>query len=152
MFTPYHVTHVRCKVSGVRCQVSGVRCQVSHVTFQLSRVMCHVSCVTYFLFHLYKVNGLVGRGSIINGAYPVYFSFGFILRWNFVCTKTIVGEYNKIPFFALRSEYSTPFSLRKIALVVISHQMLFTYFYWLRQFTGKLIVKQAIAPTNSYIS
>ena len=146
MFTPYHVTHVW-------CQVSGVRCHMSHFSCHMSCVMCHVSHIFLFhLFHLYNVDGLVGRGSIINGAYPVYFLFGFILRWNFVCTKTIVGEYNKIPFCALRSEYSTPFSLRKIALVVISHQMLFTCFYWLRQFTRKLAVKQAIAPTNSYIS
>ena len=28
MFTPHHVSHVRCHVSCVRCQVSGVRCHV----------------------------------------------------------------------------------------------------------------------------
>ena len=46
---------VRCHVSGVRYQVSGVRCQMSGD----------------FFFYFYKVVGLVGGGSVINGAYPV---------------------------------------------------------------------------------
>ena len=47
------------------------------------RVMCHMSCVTcplshefFFLHFLYKLDimvGLVGGGSVINGAYPVQF-------------------------------------------------------------------------------
>ena len=45
MFTPHHVSHVRCHVSSVRCQVSGVR----------------------------FVLGLVGGGSVINRAYQVQF-------------------------------------------------------------------------------
>ena len=44
------MSHVTCKVSGVRCQVSPVR---------------------YHLYFFYKVVGLVVRGSVINGAYPV---------------------------------------------------------------------------------
>ena len=46
----------------------------------MSHVMCHVSHVTFFFFlsffillFLDKVVKLVGGGSVINGAYPVYF-------------------------------------------------------------------------------
>ena len=46
MFTPHHVSHVRCQVSGVMCQVSGVMCQV------------------YFLFFFYKVVELVLEGML----------------------------------------------------------------------------------------
>ena len=53
----------RCQVSGVRCRVSGVRCQVSGVRCQVSVVRCQI---IYFF-----VVGLVGGGSVINGAYPV---------------------------------------------------------------------------------
>ena len=31
MFTPHHVSHIRCQVLFVTCDVSGVRCQVSGV-------------------------------------------------------------------------------------------------------------------------
>ena len=48
-------------MSGVRCQVSGVMCQVSGVW-----------CIFFFFFSD-KVVGLVGGGSVINGAYPAYF-------------------------------------------------------------------------------
>ena len=54
-----HMSCVMCQVSGVTCQVSRVRCLVSHIFF-------------YFIF-FYKVVGLVGGGSVINGAYPVKF-------------------------------------------------------------------------------
>ena len=47
---------VMCQVSGVKCHVSYVRCQVSHV---------------FVFFFLDKDVGLVGGGSVINGAYPV---------------------------------------------------------------------------------
>ena len=54
---------VQCQVSGVRRQVLGVRCHVSGVT-------CQVSC--FLLLFFFKVVELVGGGSVINGAYPVY--------------------------------------------------------------------------------
>ena len=56
MFTPHHVSHVRCQVSSVRCHMSRFRCHMSGVT-------CH--------FLSDKVVGLVGGGSVINGAWPV---------------------------------------------------------------------------------
>ena len=56
--TMCHMSRVICHVSCVRCQVSGVTCQVSDF-FNFK-----------FLF-FYKVVGLVGGGSVINGAYPV---------------------------------------------------------------------------------
>ena len=45
------------------CHVSGVTCQMSHVT-------CHMSNIDIFF---YKVLKLVFGGSLINGAYPVWF-------------------------------------------------------------------------------
>ena len=60
MFTPHHVSHVRCQMSGVRCHVSGVTCFF----------------VFFFFFSssfLDKVVKLVGGGSVINGALPVLF-------------------------------------------------------------------------------
>ena len=47
--------------------MSGVRCHVSHVRCHVSGVTCHM----YFFF--YKLVGLVGGGSVINGSYPVQF-------------------------------------------------------------------------------
>ena len=35
MFTPHHVSHVRCHMSHVTCQVSGVTCQVSPVRYHI---------------------------------------------------------------------------------------------------------------------
>ena len=58
-----------CHMSGVTCQVSGVRCQVSHVRCQVSGVTCHI----FLLLFLDIEVELVGGGSVINGAYPVYF-------------------------------------------------------------------------------
>ena len=52
MFTPHNASHVIGQVSDVRYPVSAVRCQV------------------YFF---YKVLVLVIGGSVINGAYPIYF-------------------------------------------------------------------------------
>ena len=58
-------------------QMSGVMCHVSDVTCQVSLVRCDVSGVMFFffffLFHFFldKVVGLVGGGSVINGAFPV---------------------------------------------------------------------------------
>ena len=53
---------VMCQVSGVRCPVSGVRCQVPGV------ILCFV---IYIYLFVYQVVGLVGGGSVINGAYPI---------------------------------------------------------------------------------
>jgi hypothetical protein len=59
----YHVSHVRCQVSGGRCHVAGVRCHMSGVSFML---------IVYYNFIFQdKVVELVGGGSVINGAYPV---------------------------------------------------------------------------------
>ena len=45
--------------------MSGVTCHVSVVT-------CHVFfCDVFFVVFLDKMMGLVGGGSVINGAYPV---------------------------------------------------------------------------------
>ena len=61
------------------CQISHVRCLMSHVRCHVLRVMCHVSCVRYLfsssflLLFSENVVELVGGGSFINGAYPVYF-------------------------------------------------------------------------------
>ena len=62
MFTLYQVSHVRCQVSRVRCQLSYVRCRMS----------CHI----FFLFFF----GQSGGGSVINGAYPVYFQYKWPYR------------------------------------------------------------------------
>ena len=35
MFTPHHMSHLRCHVSRVRCHLSGVRCRMSGVTCQI---------------------------------------------------------------------------------------------------------------------
>ena len=49
-------------MSGVRCQVSSVECQVPGVT-----------CIFFSLFFVDKALGLVGEGSVINGATPSSF-------------------------------------------------------------------------------
>ena len=53
-----------CHMSNVTCHMSRVTCHVSHVT-------CHVSHVLLVYKKKYKAYELVGRGSVINGAYPV---------------------------------------------------------------------------------
>ena len=50
-----------------------VTCHVSHVSCQISHVMCHMSSVTIFIT-FFKVVMRVGRGSVINWGYSVYFS------------------------------------------------------------------------------
>ena len=59
-------------MSGVTYQVLHVMCQVSCVTCQVSCVSCHISgVIVIFIFISDKAVGLVGGGSVINGAYPV---------------------------------------------------------------------------------
>ena len=62
MFTPPNMSRVTCHLSRVKCHVSHVTCHMLHVT-------CHI------FFFFYKVVKLIGGGSVINGAYPVQFSF-----------------------------------------------------------------------------
>ena len=50
-----------------------ITCHWSHVTCHMSGARCHRSQYYYIFF--YKVVGLVGEGSVINGAYAVYFDF-----------------------------------------------------------------------------
>ena len=57
-------------MSHVSCHVSGVTCQVSHVRYHISGVMCHF---------FYTRMELVGGGSGINGAYPVWFLISLYL-------------------------------------------------------------------------
>ena len=53
--------------------VSCVTCHMSHVTCHVARVTCFFVCVFFLSFK--KIDNVVelgGRGSVINGAYPVY--------------------------------------------------------------------------------
>ena len=52
-------------------------CHVSCVLCQVSRVMCHIKKNLFFLSlkKVDKVVELVGGGSVINGAYPVYIKY-----------------------------------------------------------------------------
>ena len=69
------MSRVMCRMSHVMCHMSHVTCHMSHVTYHMSHVTCHLSHVTKILINLKKkeekVAELVGRGSVINGAYPV---------------------------------------------------------------------------------
>ena len=69
-------------MSCATCHLSGVTCHVSHITCHMSCAMCHVSCITCRMSHVTchmsrffceKKVELVSGGSVINGAYPVYF-------------------------------------------------------------------------------
>ena len=53
MFTPQNMSHVTCHVSHVTCHMSHVMCQMSHKK------------------KLDNVVKLIGRGSVVNGAYPI---------------------------------------------------------------------------------
>ena len=60
------------------CHMSCVTCPVSRVTCHVSRVMCHMSQFFYFILFFFcfeKVLKIIGGGSVINGAYPIKFSF-----------------------------------------------------------------------------
>ena len=61
----------------VRCHVSGVTCHVSHVR-------CHLKKKNYNMVEL------VGGGSGINGAYPVY----FLEKQTHADLRLIVGRLN----------------------------------------------------------
>ena len=83
----------------VKCQVSFVSCHLSPVTCHLSHVTCH-TITFYFLKSIKlkskqikslqnnkkkkhkknKVVELVGGGTVINKAYPVYFFFAFFTK------------------------------------------------------------------------
>ena len=56
------------------CYMSCVTCQVSHVTCQVSVVKCQVSLFLIPTDFFYKVVDLVGGGSVIYGAYLVWFN------------------------------------------------------------------------------
>ena len=68
--TTCHMSQVMCHMSCVTCHVSHVTCHMSHVIYYMS----HVFFSLFFLLFLDKMVGLVGGGSVINGAYPVQFS------------------------------------------------------------------------------
>ena len=55
------------------CHMSCVTCHMSHVTCHMSCVMCHMSCKKKNYNNKNIYIELVGWGSVINGAYPVYF-------------------------------------------------------------------------------
>ena len=61
------------------CHVSCVMCLVSHVMCHLSGVRCHLSYVNFkkksFIKKRDKVVELVGGGSVIKGAYPVFIDY-----------------------------------------------------------------------------
>ena len=64
--------------------------QVPHVTFHVSHVTCHMSQVRCHVspFFMDKVVELVGRGSVINGAYPFQFLDEYIPPPQNVLTAT----------------------------------------------------------------
>ena len=63
MFTPPNKSCFICHVSRVTCHKSRVTCHVSHVT-------CHIFSSSFFSDKVVKP---IGGGSVINGAYPIYF-------------------------------------------------------------------------------
>ena len=65
MFTPSNMSHVMCHMSHVRCHLSRVTCNMSK------------KFKTIFIERkkIDKMVELVGGGSVINGAYPVQFSY-----------------------------------------------------------------------------
>ena len=64
-------------MSLVMCHMSRVTCHISHVTCHVSHVRCHMYFFFYlllfFVFFSNKVVKIIGGGSVIHGAYPVYF-------------------------------------------------------------------------------
>ena len=71
-------------MSNVMRHVSHVTCHMSHVKFNMSCVTCHFFLHLFFLnLFLDKVLEIDGGGSVINGAYPVYFvvKVTFIVGW-----------------------------------------------------------------------
>ena len=86
-----HVSRVTSKSQTVRARelnfwengylLSPVICHMSGVTCDMSRVPCHMSLIFLLSFLLDKVVKLVGGGSVIIGADPVYF------LWNHVFSQ-----------------------------------------------------------------
>ena len=77
MFTPPNMSHVMCHVLRVTCHVSHVTCHLSPVTCQIFFYFYILLIFFFFFFTLKKfdkVVELIGGGSVINGAYTVYFS------------------------------------------------------------------------------
>ena len=57
-----------------------VPCHVSHVTCHMSGITCYMSCVMCPMSHFFFTKfELIGGGSVINRAYPVYFFFNFTI-------------------------------------------------------------------------
>ena len=67
------------KNSCVMCHMLCVKCHMSRVTTHMSSVTCHI--FFYFFTNWCKLFKLVGGGSLLKGAYPVYF-FLLIQRFN----------------------------------------------------------------------
>ena len=128
--TTCHVSHVTCQVSHVtfnlsqtviardlqfshnihyslcvQCHMSGVTYQVSHVRCHMSLFMCHVPCVMCYVsfviyIFFYKVAELVGWGSVIKRAYPVYFLFYFY--YNGFDTQYLLISACSGPFWVIK--------------------------------------------------
>ena len=98
----FHVSHVICHVSDVECHVSDVTCHVSDVTKKN-----------------YKVVERVGGGSVINGAFPIYF---LIKYWRNTTKKKIyIGKFKKCIYWKVSRHakgenlYKLKFSKQKTA-------------------------------------
>ena len=62
-----------CHMSCVTCHLSSVMCHMSRVTYHLSHFFIQKKLIKLSLRKLDEGVKLVGGGSVINGAYPVYF-------------------------------------------------------------------------------
>ena len=70
----FHTSHVTCYVSRVTCHMSPVTCHnVFFLKFFIKKNNIYIYIIFFSLNKLKKVVGLVGGGSVINGAYPVQF-------------------------------------------------------------------------------
>ena len=102
------------------CNLSCGTCNVSHVTIHLSPVICHMSPVTcrmlhaiffFLLFFFYKLVKLVGGGSVINMARPVYFFFHDRgpFNWEAFQTKRFFPSVIQLPWSPLPLHFLAPF-------------------------------------------
>ena len=112
MFTPAHVSDVRCQVSGVRCQVSGVRYHVAGLTF---KIILNLFIRTKWWCQL--MEGLLSRG-------PTPSSF---LYHNFVSFHIFLFFFKSRFFFLFF--WQQFFSFYYYSFLLLSQLHIFLFFF-----------------------
>ena len=91
MFTPHHVSHVRCHMSRVTCHVSGITCQVLSVNIYLS-IYIYLYIYLFFFFFFQSDGASRWRVCYERDLPCLVFTYFSPVQLNFSFTKVTWGH------------------------------------------------------------